>query len=87
MEVAGSAAATVISRGIGVFILLGHFLFGHSSLHFHKAIAKVNFKIIGRMVKIGFFASFEVLLRQISLLLLLRGSLIFYFFSAYNKLL
>jgi len=72
MEVAGSAAATVISRGIGVFILLGHFLFGHSSLHFHKAIAKVNFKIIGRMVKIGFFASFEVLLRQISLLLLLR---------------
>ncbi|MFH1776758.1 MAG: MATE family efflux transporter, partial [Candidatus Omnitrophota bacterium] len=72
MGVAGSAAATVISRAVGVFILLGHFLFGHSSLHFHKDIVKINLKIIGRMVKIGFFASFEVLLRQLSLLLLLR---------------
>ncbi|MBN1521448.1 MAG: MATE family efflux transporter [Candidatus Aureabacteria bacterium] len=72
MEVAGSAAATVISRALGVIILSGHLFFGHSSLHFHKGVLKVNFMIIGRMVKIGFFASFEVLLRQLSLLLLLR---------------
>ncbi len=72
MEVAGSALATVISRTIGVVILLRHLLFGHSSLHFHKGIFKVNFMLIGRMVKVGFFASFEVLLRQVSLLLLLR---------------
>lgn len=72
MEVAGSAAATVISRMVGVLILLGHFIFGHSSLHFHKSIFKVNFTVMGRMVKIGFFASLEVLLRQLSLLLLLR---------------
>ncbi|MFH1503835.1 MAG: MATE family efflux transporter [Candidatus Omnitrophota bacterium] len=72
MGVAGSAAATVVSQLIGVFILLGHFFFGHSSLHFRIGIFKVNLKIIGRMVKIGFFASLEVLLRQISLLLLLR---------------
>jgi len=72
MEVAGSAAATVISQSVGVLLLIGHLLFGHSSLHLHKDIFKVNFKIIGRMVKIGFFASFEVLLRQLSLLLLLR---------------
>ncbi len=72
MEVAGSALATVISRAIGVVILLRHLLFGHSSLHFHKNIFKLNFVLIGRMMKIGFFASFEVLLRQLSLLLLLR---------------
>ncbi len=72
MGVAGSALATVISRAIGVIILLRHFVSGHSSLHFHKDIFKINFILIGRMLKIGFFASFEVLLRQLSLLLLLR---------------
>ena len=72
MGVAGSATATVISRIIGVIILLRHLLFGHSSLHFHRGIFKINFMLIGRMIKIGFFASFEVLMRQLSLLLLLR---------------
>ncbi len=72
MGVAGSAIATVLSRGIGVVILFMHFMFGHSSLHFHKKVFKINFTIIGRMIKIGFFASFEVLLRQISILLLAR---------------
>ncbi len=72
LEVAGSAIATVISQVIGVTVLLWHFLFGHSSLHFHKGIFKVNFPIIGRMLKIGFFASLEVVFRQLSFLLLLR---------------
>ena len=72
MGVAGSAAATIISRIVGVIVLLRHFFYGHSSLHFHKRILRVNFSIIGRMVKIGFFASFEILLRQLSLLMLLR---------------
>ena len=72
MGVSGSAVATVISQAAGVFILLGHLIFGHSSIHLSRNIFKVNFKIIGRMVKIGFFASFEVLLRQLSLLLLVN---------------
>jgi putative MATE family efflux protein len=72
MEVAGSALATVISRAIGVAILLWHFSFGHSSLHLHRGILKLKLTLIGRMVKIGFFASFEVLLRQLSLLMLLH---------------
>lgn len=71
MEVAGSAIATVISRAIGVALLLRYFLFGYSSLHFHRGIFKINLPVMGRMVRIGFFASFEVLLRQVSLLLLL----------------
>ncbi|MFH1645248.1 MAG: MATE family efflux transporter [Candidatus Omnitrophota bacterium] len=72
MEVAGSAAATVISQSLGVIILLRHFVFGHSSLHFHRHIFKIDFRLIGRMLKIGFFASIEVMMRQLSLLLLLR---------------
>ncbi len=72
MGVAGSAAATVISRSAGVIIIIRHLLFGHSSLHFQRSTFKINFVVIGRMLKIGFFASFEVLLRQLSLLLLLR---------------
>jgi len=71
LEVTGSAVATVISRAIGVVILLCHFLYGHSSLHFHRDIFKINFPIIKRIISIGFFASFEALLRQISFLFLL----------------
>ena len=77
LEVAGSAVATVISRAIGVVILLGHFLYGHSSLHFHRDIFKINFPLVKRIVSIGFFASFEVLLRQISFLFLLRFIAVF----------
>ena len=77
LEVAGSAVATVISRAIGVVILLCHFLYGHSSLHFHRDIFKINFPIIKRIVSIGFFASFEILLRQISFLFLLRFIAVF----------
>jgi len=72
MEVAGSALASIISRGIGVSLLGGHLLFGYSSLHLTRKAFNVNLAIIVRMIKIGFFASFEVLLRQLSLLLLLR---------------
>jgi putative MATE family efflux protein len=71
MGVAGSAIATVISRAIGVAVLLRYFLFGYSGLHFHRGVFKINLPVMGRMIRIGFFASFEVLLRQVSLLLLL----------------
>ncbi len=71
MGVAGSALATVISRAIGVFILLRHFIFGYSSLHFRRDVFKINFLLIGRMIKIGFFASLEIFLRQMSLLFLI----------------
>ncbi len=77
LEVAGSAVATVISRAIGVVILLYHLVYGHSSLHFHRHIFKINISIIKRIISIGFFASFEVLLRQISLLFLLRFIAVF----------
>ncbi|MBN1353115.1 MAG: MATE family efflux transporter, partial [Candidatus Omnitrophica bacterium] len=72
LGVAGSAIATVISRGAGVFILFMHFIFGDSSLHFKRGVFRINIPLVARMVKIGFFTSFEVMLRQISILLLWR---------------
>ena len=72
MGVAGSAVATVISETIGVSLLLKHLIAGDSTLHFRKETFKLNFILMGRMIKIGFFASFEVLMRQLSLLMLLR---------------
>jgi len=72
MEVAGSAVATIISRALAVIILLRHLIFSHSFLHFHPGVFKIKPSLIGRMLKIGFFASFEVLLRQLSIILLLR---------------
>lgn len=71
MGVAGSALATVLSRTLGVLILLRHFLFGHSSLHFRRDVFRVNLSLISRMVKIGFFASLEVFLRQLSFISLI----------------
>ena len=72
MGVGGAALATVISRAIGLAVILRHVIWGHSSLRLEGAALRINIPVITRMVKIGFFASFEVLLRQLSLLLLLR---------------
>jgi putative MATE family efflux protein len=72
MGIAGSAIATVISRAVGVIFLLRHMMAERSSLHFHRGIFKINFPIMGKIVRIGFFSSLEVLLRQVSLLLLIR---------------
>ena len=72
MGVAGSAAATVISRGVGVAVLLGYLLLPRSVLHLHLRSFIPHVGIIGRITRIGFFASLEVLMRQISFLLLMR---------------
>ncbi len=72
LEVAGSALATVISRAIGLLFLFKHFSFGYSSLHFSRSSLFVNFPVLIRIVKIGFFSSLEVLIRQISLLILIK---------------
>lgn len=71
LEVAGSALATVISRGIGLLFIIKHLFFGYSSLHINRKMGKINLPILGRMIKIGFFSSLEALIRQISYLLLI----------------
>lgn len=72
LEVAGSALATVISRGVGLLYLLKHLSFGYSSLHFSRKAININLPVLIRMVKIGFFSSLEILTRQISYLFLIR---------------
>ncbi|MCF7873589.1 MAG: MATE family efflux transporter [Candidatus Omnitrophica bacterium] len=72
LEVAGSALATVISRAFGLLFLLRHFISGYSSLHLNRKSFYLNFSVLTRMVKIGFFSSLEVLMRQISLLFLIK---------------
>ncbi|MFH1577664.1 MAG: MATE family efflux transporter [Candidatus Omnitrophota bacterium] len=72
MEVAGSAVATVISRAAATFMLLFYMLMGRSALHLHRRIYKLNFVLIRRMIRIGFYASLQVFLREVSLLFLLR---------------
>lgn len=71
-EVAGSAVATVLSRIVGTLVIILYMLRGHSALHLHPRTCRINFPIINRMIKIGFFASLQVLLREVSLLFLLR---------------
>ncbi len=72
LEVAGSALATVISRAVGLLFLLKHFAFDYSSLHISKKVININIPVLTRMLKIGFFSSIEVLIRQISYLFLVR---------------
>lgn len=72
MGVAGSALATVITRGIGVIILLAHLLFGHSTIHLKLTCLKPDFSLMKRIINIGSFASLQVFIREISFLFLMR---------------
>ena len=72
MGVAGSAIATVLSQAAALLLLFRHLLFGKSSLHFHRGIFKINIPVMVRIIKIGGFSSLEILLRQLSFLLLIR---------------
>jgi len=72
MGVAGSAVATVLTRGIGVAFLFVHLLFGHSTLHFKLKYIKPHPILMARIVNIGFFASLQVFIRELSFLFLMR---------------
>ena len=72
MEVAGSAVATVFSRAIGTLIIVAYMLRGNSAIHLYKRIYRINLPVIQQMIKIGFYASVQVLLREVSFLFLLR---------------
>ncbi len=72
MGVAGSAIATVLTRGIGVLFLLRHLLFGHSTLHLKLKYLKPLPPLMKRIVSIGSFASLQVFIREVSFLFLMR---------------
>jgi putative MATE family efflux protein len=72
MGVAGSAIATVFSRGVGFLFLLRHTIFGCSTLHFKLKHLRPDPILMKRIVNIGWFASMQVFIREISFLLLMR---------------
>ncbi len=72
MGVAGSAVATVITRGFGVLFLFCHLLFGHSTIHLKLKYLKPLPYLIKRIIGIGFFATLQVFIREISFLFLMR---------------
>ncbi len=72
MGVAGSALATIIARGIGMTVLIIVFLRGHSYFHLKPRDFVFDFHMIWRILRIGFFGSLQVLLRNLSMLILVR---------------
>jgi Na+-driven multidrug efflux pump len=56
MGVAGAAAATVIGRGVGLIILLVHFISGRTSYRFHFKNFLPNLKIVAEIYRTGFSA-------------------------------
>jgi putative MATE family efflux protein len=72
MGVAGSALATVIARGTGMVILLIVFLRGSSLFHLKPRDFIIDFPMIWRILRIGLFGSLQVLLRNLSMLILVK---------------
>jgi putative MATE family efflux protein len=72
MGVAGSALATVIARGTGMMILIAVFFRGHSYFHIQMADLGLDIRMLWRIVRIGFFGSLQVLLRNLSMLILVK---------------
>jgi len=71
-EVAGSAFATVLSRGLGMIILLYLLLRGRSLLHISLKGVRLDFEIIWRITRIGIFGSIQMLMWTISDLIFIR---------------
>lgn len=72
MGVAGSALATVIARGTGMVILIIVFLRGHSYFHLRPRDFVLDLSMMWRILRIGFFGSLQVLLRNLSMLILVK---------------
>ncbi|MEO8285338.1 MAG: MATE family efflux transporter [Chloroflexota bacterium] len=69
LGVAGSAWATVISRGIGTVLLLSLFLLPKARLKlFGRGSWRPNFDIIGRMLKIGIPSALEQMFMSVGIL-------------------
>ena len=70
--VAGSALATVISQGVGALILLYVLFRRRSVLHLSLKKARLNLDMMWRIAKIGVFGSLQMVMWNISDLVLMR---------------
>jgi len=67
MEVRGAAVATVLAKGTGALILLGHFISGRSNVKLLAANLKPDYEIIKNIYKIGFPSMVRLFSKNLSL--------------------
>ena len=72
LEVAGSAVATVLSRGIGTVIILFVLIFGKGDVKLPRLRGSDRFSFLGRIVQIGAFSSLRMLAMNLSRVVLIR---------------
>jgi putative MATE family efflux protein len=69
---AGSALATVTARGIGIAIFLPMITRGKTVIHLRFSNLKIDFSLMGRVIRIGIFSSIQSVIRNLSALILTR---------------
>ncbi len=72
LGVPGSALATVLSRLVTVAVIIYRTRPKRSHLDLSGAFGRVSFPLLGRILRIGFFSSVEMLLRSVAMIALLR---------------
>ncbi len=72
MGVAGSALATVLARLVGMVLILRVFFRGTSYLHLKWKNFRPRIDLMGRILRVGFFGSLQVLLRNFVAVLIMR---------------
>jgi len=72
LGVAGSALATVCARGLGTLILFYIMFRGKHQIHLRAKELRPDTTMMWRLVRIGVFGSAEMLIRNVSMLILAR---------------
>ncbi|MDP8236879.1 MAG: MATE family efflux transporter [Candidatus Erginobacter occultus] len=72
LGVPGSALATVLSRLVTVVVIIYRTRPQRSHLDLSGAFGRISFSLLGRILRIGFFSSVEMLLRSVAMIALLR---------------
>ena len=86
LEIKGAALATVLARGIGMFIILIILLKGYSYIHISLKNLKLKFNILWRIIKIAIPGSLQMAIRSTSGLIIMSIAVIYgtYALAAYG---
>jgi len=77
LEIKGAALATVIARGIGMFIILIILLKGYSYIHIRLKNLKLKFDILWRIIKIAIPGSLQMAIRSTSGLIIMSIAVLY----------
>jgi len=86
LEIKGAAIATVIARGIGMFIILGILWKGYSYIHISLKKIKFRFDLLWRIIKIAIPGSLQMAIRSTSGLVIMSIVVVYgtYALAAYG---